>query len=160
MKKTLLSLTAVAAVLSASAALADGQHLFVEQIGDGHHAEMTQTGLFNYSYIFQNGNGEQAFASQVGQNNVLNIQQGYLNTAHNQTPPKEYETSTAGNLASAIQVGDSNNATLVSIGLTNSLYSYQVGNSNDINAVINENLSLTSVSQNGYLNSVITHQGI
>jgi hypothetical protein len=159
MKKTLLSLTAVAAVLSASAAFADSQQLYVDQIGDGHLAEVGQTGLYNYAYVFQNGSGERAIAVQFGQNNSLTASQGLPNAA-NDSSPHAYETSSAGEFLSSIQNGDSNIAKVTNIGLNNSTYVTQVGNSNSINAYTNDNISVTDIRQTGYLNSVVSHQGI
>ena len=158
--KSLLSIASVAVILAASAAHADSQQLFIEQIGNGHHAEFGQTGLYNSALVLQNGNGEQAFAYQYGQNNSLNARQGMVNAANNGSAPHAYEASSGSEFLSSTQLGDSNIAVVAEVGVSNQLSIYQNGNSNNINSAINDNLSTTSVTQTGYLNSVVTHQGI
>ncbi len=158
--KNLLSTAALVVAFSASAALADSNQMFVEQLGDGHLNEAQQSGLFNYNFVFQNGYGEISKTAQTGQNNYLNFSQGKVNPAGNPGDPRAHETSSSGNFLSSIQNGDSNTVVGTMVGVNNQAFFTQSGNSNAATTIVNENTSYLQVQQTGYLNVATTKQGI
>jgi hypothetical protein len=153
MKKTLLSLTAVAAVLSASAALADSQTLYVTQVGDFHHAETTQVGYLNEAIIMQNGGFNTMNILQSGTDNYLQNNQGYINGF-----AREY--SSADETLVVLQTGDGNIGATMQAGNGNDAVLVQNGTGNEGNVFQNDNFSFNQLNQQGSGNFATSIQGV
>lgn len=149
MKNIFSAVASVAVILSASAAFADTNTIYVTQIGNSQVSEATQTFWNNNAIVQQQGDFNQSNLLQAGTFNTLDVNQGNYVTG-----------STANGLVITQQAGDSNVGFVRQTGLQNTNVISQNGSGNYALVMTNENFSFNQVIQQGVGNSATSVQGL